>query len=337
VSARPAAESACLVIQTAHLGDLVFTLPLLTRLAEQHGPVDLLTTPAAASLAETHPGVHSVIRFDKHQSDRGPRALLRLARQLRAARYARVVLPHESVRSAALAWASGAPLRTGFADAPGAFLYTVRTRRPAAGHRSQRLLALAGGGNLPPQPWLRLTTADRERATAFLEERGVRGAYLALAPGARWGTKRWPYYADLAARLRHPIVIVGGSEDADAAERIRAQAAGGAHSAAGRCSIRESAALIERAAIVVANDSVALHLASALGRPAVALFGPTSPAFGVGPFGRDDQVVELSDLACRPCSPHGPPVCPLGHHRCMRELDVDLVLRAIQDRLDLAP
>jgi lipopolysaccharide heptosyltransferase II len=337
VSARPAAESECLVIQTAHLGDLVFTLPLLTRLAEQHGPVDLLTTPTAAPLAETHPGVHSVIRFDKHQSDRGPRALLRLARQLRAARYARVVLPHESVRSAALAWASGARERTGFAGAPGAFLYTARTRRPAVGHRSQRLLALAGGGSLPPQPWLRLSPSDRERASAFLDERGVHGAYLVLAPGARWGTKRWPHYPDLAARLTYPIVIVGGPEDAAAAEHIAARAAGGGHSAAGRCTIRESAALLERAAVVVANDSVALHLASSLGRPAVALFGPTSPTFGVGPAGRDDQVVELSGLACRPCSPHGPPVCPLGHHRCMRDLGVDLVLQAIQTRLDLAP
>ncbi len=98
-------------------------------------------------------------------------------------------------------------------------------------------------------------------------------------------------------------------------------------------SIRASAALIERAALLVTNDSVALHLATALRRPVVALFGPRSPHFGFGPIGPEDSVIEHPALPCRPCSPHGPERCPLGHHRCMKEIDAAAVLTVVTARL----
>ncbi|HEX9894642.1 MAG TPA: glycosyltransferase family 9 protein, partial [Gemmatimonadales bacterium] len=96
--------------------------------------------------------------------------------------------------------------------------------------------------------------------------------------------------------------------------------------------LRASAALIERATVLVTNDSAPLHLAGAVGTPVVALFGPTVPAFGFGPTGAADRVVEVSGLACRPCSTHGPMVCPLGHHRCMIDLPVRSVLAAFDSR-----
>ena len=106
-------RSRCLVIQTAFLGDVVLTTPLLSLLAERHGPVDVVTTPAAATLLETHPAVRSVIRYDKHGAGKGWRGLQQVASELRARRYATVYLPHRSVRSAVLAMVSGAPERVG--------------------------------------------------------------------------------------------------------------------------------------------------------------------------------------------------------------------------------
>ncbi len=94
-------------------------------------------------------------------------------------------------------------------------------------------------------------------------------------------------------------------------------------------SLRGSSALIGEAGLLVTNDSAPLHMATAMGTPVVAIFGPTLPAFGFGPRGRSDRVVEHPRLACRPCSAHGPAVCPLGHHRCMRELDVGAVVEAV--------
>lgn len=327
-------ELGTLVIQTAHLGDVVLTLPLLAALAEGDGPLDVVTTPAAAPLVEFHPAVRHVIPYDKHGSDRGVAGLLRLGARLRAAGYRRAILPHESLRSSALALLARVPERIGFAGAAGALGYTRRVARPAEGHMSARLLALAGVARVPPRPWLHLTDADRAAAARWLEAARLGDGFVVLAPGARWATKRWPWFAELAARLTIPIVVIGGAEDGALSEAIVGAAArGGVHSAAGQLTLRESAAIIERSALVVCNDSVALHLASALGRPAVALFGPTATRFGFGPAGPEGLVLEHPSLPCRPCSAHGPAVCPLGHHRCMRELGTDAVAAAVVARL----
>lgn len=319
-----------LVVQTAFLGDVVLTTPLLAALAARHGPVDVVTTPAAAALIETHPAVATVIRYDKRGADRGPGGLWALGRRLRQRHYARAYLPHRSWRSAALALLAGARERTGFADSPAAATYTRRVPRPAGGHEVERLLAL-DPADLPATPavHLELTADDRAAADAWLRERGLAPGFVALAPGSIWGTKRWPGYAALAAAVDAPVVAVGGREDAALADTIVAAAPGRAHSAAGALSLRASAALIARAAVLVTNDSAPLHLATAVGTPVVAIFGPTVPAFGFGPRGLRDQVVEHAALSCRPCSAHGPQVCPLGHHRCMRELAVESVVAAV--------
>jgi heptosyltransferase II len=325
-------ELGTLVIQTAHLGDVVLTLPLLIRLAEVHGPVDVVTTLAAATLAGHHPAVRRVIPFDKHGTDRGLLGLLRVGRALRSAGYARVILPHGSIRSAALAWLSGAGERIGFAGAPGALSYTRRVAKPTEGPTSSRLIALTGAATVPARPWLSLTAEDRAAAASWLAAHRIATPFIMLAPGSRWGTKRWPKFRELAMALPHPIVVIGGPEDVHLAQAIIAAAPGRAHSAAGELGLRASAALVDRAALLISNDSVALHFATALERPVLAIFGPTVPSFGFGPLG-DEPIIQHDSLSCRPCSAHGPPTCPLGHHRCMTELDVARVADAAMVRL----
>ena len=322
--------SPTLVIQTAFLGDVVLTLPLLHRLAEAHGPVDILTTPSARPLVAAHPAVREAIAYDKRGRDRGLGGLLGIGRALRARRYARVYLPHRSWRSATLALLAGAPERIGFHDSPAAWSYTRRMRR-GPGHETVRLLRLAGTGlSLPPVPWLAIAPADTARAEAWLEQRGVTRPFLVLAPGSAWGTKRWGGFAALAERGSVPMVVVGGSEDALLGEAIAAAAPGRAHNAAGVLSLGEAAAVIGRARALVTNDSAPLHLATAVGTPVVAVFGPTVPEFGFGPLGPQARVVQHRGLDCRPCSSHGPPVCPLNHHRCMRDISVTAVEEAVE-------
>lgn len=320
----------CLVIQTAFLGDVVLTTPLLSALAAQHGPVDVVTTPAAAPLLSRHPAVAEVIRYDKHGASRGFRGVRTLGSLLRSRGYQRVYLPHRSIRSALLALWSGAGERVGFAGSPAAITYTRRVTRAASGHEVERLLALAGrtDGEVPPVS-LGLTSEDRAVADAWLAARGITSRFIALAPGSIWGTKRWPYYADLASALDTRCVIVGGEEDRQLAETIVSAAGGKVVSAAGDLSLRQSAALLQRAGCLVTNDSAPLHLATAVGTPVVALFGPTVPEFGFGPRRTGDLVLGHAELPCRPCSAHGPQTCPLGHHRCLRELSVEMVLNAV--------
>jgi heptosyltransferase-2 len=305
---------------------VILTTGLLTELARKHGPVDVLVVPNAYDVVESHPAVRDVLVYDKRRRDRGVGALLRIARRLANRRYARVYLPHRSLRSAALAWLARIPERIGFADGGFPVLYTRRVGRPKSGHEAERILALAGGrpatdANIS----LTLTDDDRAEAYAWLATRGIGDGFVAMAPGSVWGTKRWPGFADLARLLPGPIVVVGGPDESALARAIVDAAPDRVASAAGEVSLRVSAALIERAGVLVTNDSAPLHLASAVDTPTVAIFGPTVPAFGFGPRASKSAIVERTDLPCRPCSSHGPAKCPLGHHRCMREIPAETV------------
>src|SRR5690606_28201157 len=200
-SPLPSPVSPTLVVQTAFLGDVVLTTPLLQALADRHGPVDVVTTPAAAALLETHPAVRRVWRYDKKGREAGLAGLRRLAATLRAERFARAVLPHRSWRSGALAVWAGIPERIGFDDAPARLTYPRRVERPHGGHEVERLLALArdgatgrrGDGAEPPVS-LGLTNEDRAAAEGWLADHGIAPGFVALAPGSIWGTKRWPGY-----------------------------------------------------------------------------------------------------------------------------------------------
>ena len=317
-----------LVIQTAFLGDVVLTTPLLAALAARHGPVDVVTTPVAASLVETHPAVRRVVPYDKRGGDRGWARLRDLGRRLRAEGYERAYLPHRSLRTAALALLARIPARIGFHDG-WPFFYTEVRRHPAEGHEVDRLLALAEEPSAAYAPSLHPTPEDKRAAAAFLAGAGIgEGArFVAIAPGSIWGTKRWPHYRAFARRLAGvPVVVVGGPEDAGLGEEIV-----GAVNACGKLTLRQSAALIGRAELLVTNDSAPLHIATAMGTPIVAVFGPTLPEFGFGPLRPGDVALGVDGLDCRPCSRHGPPRCPLGHHRCMRDLAPDVVATAIEE------
>ena len=176
-----------------------------------------------------------VWRYDKRGADAGLAALWRLGRRLRERRYERVFLPHRSLRSTALALLAGARERTGFADGAGAVTYTTRVPRRRTGHEVDRLLALAGvSPERAPPVSLGLTIDDRAAAAEWTRERGIASGFVAVAPGSIWGTKRWPWYAELAAALDAQLVIVGSRDDAELAARIVAAAPGRAWSAAGR-------------------------------------------------------------------------------------------------------
>jgi heptosyltransferase II len=324
--------SSSLVVQTSFLGDTVLTTPLLAQLANR-GPVDIVTTPAAAALLANHPAVREVIPYDKRGDDRGLIGLWRLARRLRAAQYDVALLAQGSWRSAVLVLLAGIPNRIGFSTSAGRLLYTKRVAYRDDLHHAARLLMLARPNGREPtpaelQPSLAPGDAERAEVDAVLRDGGVRAdePLIGVAPGSVWGTKRWPYYPELAAELARDarVVVIGSDGDTALASEIVA-AAPRALDATGRLSLLGSAELNGRCRVLVTNDSAPMHLASAMGTPTVALFGPTVPDFGFGPLAPRASVVGHDTLPCRPCDRHGPQRCPLGHHRCMRELAPSLV------------
>jgi heptosyltransferase-2 len=329
-----------LVIQTSFLGDTVLTTPLLAQLARR-GPVDIVTTPAAAALLANHPTVRNVIVYDKRGADRGMSGFFALVRRLRAERYDVAFLAQGSWRSAALALFARIPSRVGFATSAGRLLYTRRVAYRDDLHHSARLLLLSRPNGREPsvdelRPSLEPGNAERAEVDALLASRGVSSdePLIAIAPGSVWATKRWPYYPELAEQLSQTarVVIVGGPDDAPLAQSILA-AVPRAIDATGQLSLLASAELIARCAALVTNDSAPLHLGSAMGTPTVAIFGPTVPEFGFGPLAPRAAVVGHQSMPCRPCDRHGPQRCPLGHFRCMRELDATLVAGHVRSLL----
>jgi heptosyltransferase-2 len=154
---------------------------------------------------------------------------------------------------------------------------------------------------------------------------------VVFAPGAEFGiAKRWPpaHYGQLAARVVEMIpdvqvALLGSPNDLEACEQVQAQAglaAGAVRNLAGQTSLDDAIALLARARVVVSNDSGLLHIASALNRPVVALYGSTDPDYAP-PLSEVARTVSLR-LACSPCRQRE---CPLGHHDCMNKMSVDRV------------
>ncbi|HEU4584428.1 MAG TPA: lipopolysaccharide heptosyltransferase II [Gemmatimonadaceae bacterium] len=342
---------ASLVVQTSFLGDTVLTTPLIAELAKR-GPVDVVVTPASAALLANNPEIRKLHVYDKRQRDSGMAGLLRLGRAIargegdrsggRPSEERTTYLAQGSMRSASLAILAGSRKRIGFDSSPARFLYTDVVPYDRNAHHAARLwrLAFAAGGSAPGEmPPPRLYPGDVERAAvdALLGPADDPRPLVALAPGSVWGTKRWPYYPELAARIarRCRIAIVGSSDDSEAAASIAGAArAQGVVDATGKLSLLASAELIGRADLLVTNDSSPQHLASAMATPTITIFGPTVPAFGFGPLAPDSTTLGHPSLPCRPCHHHGPPTCPLGHWKCMRELPAEVVVEAVERILE---
>jgi heptosyltransferase-2 len=343
VSPAAATPSASLVIQTSFLGDMVLTTPLIAELAKR-GPVDVVAIPASAPLLANNPDVRQVIVYDKRGADSGISGFWRLARTL----YKRAPIAYlgqGSVRSAALAATACIPRRVGFDTSAGRAMYTERVPNRDGVHHAERLWRLAGAVGEPSRDALRprlypgiveRQAVDQLLETASFGSDASAFPLVALAPGSVWATKRWPFYAALAEELAAVarIVVVGSKDDSVLAKAIvDAVGARRALDATGQLSLLASAELIGRAAAIVTNDSAPLHLASAMGTPTVAMFGPTIPEFGFGPLAPRAAVVQHEALACKPCDRHGPQRCPLGHWRCMRELSPTRVANIVGDYL----
>ncbi|UCH78191.1 MAG: glycosyltransferase family 9 protein [Candidatus Coatesbacteria bacterium] len=313
-----------LVVQTAFLGDVVLTTPLLKALKE-HRPgayLAVLVIPETAAVLEGAPFVDDLVVHDKRGG--GLRELRRVIREVRARKFDVVVSPHRSARSAIIAWRSGAPRRLGYRESALPRLYTERVPRPREGHETRKILALAealGCHDSEARPVLVATEAERGAAR---EAAGGR-RYVVISPSSVWPTKRWlpegfAAVGDHLARRGYAVMLTGGPAETKPAAAVAAAMEAPATNVAGRTTPRELAALVAEAALVVANDSAPVHLASAFDTPTVAVFGATVPAQGFGPLASRSAVSEVEGLYCRPCGAHGGRRCPEKHFRCMREL-----------------
>jgi heptosyltransferase-2 len=319
-----------LLIRLSSLGDVVLATSAVEALREElpAARVEVLTKPEFRSVFAGNPGIDGLLEWDR---TKGLGGLVRLVRE---GRYDWIVDLHANLRTRALRLLTPGAHWSMYRKGVLRRRLAVRLRRPGllAGqpHVVRRYLAALaplGVSGEPRLPVLHLDEDTRGVVGSLLVTEGWAGdrPLVGLAPGARWATKAWPFrhWVELARQLgesgRRTLLMVGGRDESDLCRDVLREAGVAGVNLAGRTSIRETAAALERCDVLVTNDSAPLHLATAVGTRVVALFGPTVQAFGFWPLGRQDTVMEL-DLPCRPCRLHGSHVCPLGHHRCLEDL-----------------
>jgi len=334
------------VAQTAFLGDVVLTVPLLREIRRLRPRAELhvLTTAGGAGVLLGLEGIDRLWTLDKSWSRAGLRSQVRLVRALRPG-FDVGIAAQRSIRTGLLLALAGARERIGYRGAPGAWAYHRRVRWDPRRHAARRYLELAvplGGDATAADARPRLTACPRheEAVAARLAARGVSPGddLLCLAPGSAWPTKRWSAdgfaaVAGAGSRRGLRVVVVGTDSERELCARVATDAPG-ALVLAGETSPAELVALLARARVVVGNDSGVGHLAAAVGTPVVTVFGPTVPAQGFAPVGPGCTTVGLEGLACRPCSRHGGRRCPRGHFRCMLELDPASVIERVYAALD---
>ncbi|HKC47714.1 MAG TPA: glycosyltransferase family 9 protein [Gemmatimonadales bacterium] len=322
---------ACLLlVRFSSIGDVLLTTPLVRVLRARHpdARIVFVTKRTMAPLIADNPHLSDVVALEPGESIRS------LARRLAALAPTRGLDLHGSLRSTALRMLVRCPWR-GYSKHKVARAVLVATKIDLYGTDipvPERYFEAARGLDVRPDgagPEFFIGQAATGWARQWLgEQRLEERRFAVLAPGAAHFTKRWPLdrWQATAARLRDsgfPLVTVGGADDRALGEVLAPLAV----NAAGALSLQQTGALLARARLVVSGDTGVMHMATGVGTPIVALFGPTVRQFGFFPYRARSEVLERA-LDCRPCSVMGGARCPMGHHRCLVDISPEDVLGA---------
>lgn len=321
-----------LVLRFSSIGDIVLTTPVVRALHLQLGAeVHFLTKDAFATLLSPNPYLHRVHGFQKEVTE--------VLAVLKKERFDHVVDLHRNLRSLRVRLALGRPsssfpklnaskwllVHTGIDLLPRVHIVDRYFRAAAP-------LGVVNDGRgldhfIPENEEVRLESLDVQLAP---------GGYTAFALGANHATKQLPEdrMLEICRASGRPVVLLGGRAEQPLGERLAAT--GGPHvvNACGRLSLHQSASVIRQSAAVITHDTGMMHVAAALRKDIVSVWGNTVPAFGMTPYMPEGQgghtLFEIPGLSCRPCSKLGYPKCPRGHFRCMRDHDAAAIAAAAE-------
>jgi heptosyltransferase-2 len=336
-------NSSILIVPYMWIGDFVRCHTVVQLLKERfpYRPIDVLTTANAAPLLDYMPGVRKGIVYDLPRKRIALAEHRALAARLRAEHYGRVLVMPRTWKSALAPYLANIPKRTGFiGEARLGLINDLRWGERRLARMVDRCAVLAVDRHEPrPEKWPlpQLVVPASELAAWRQRQSGIASdarLAVALAPGAVGPSKRWPsaYYADLARRLAaegFSVWVVGGPTEKELAGEIVGADPFNVRDLTGR-DLRNAIFALAAAHAAVSNDSGLLHVAAALGTPAIGIFGPTSP-WHWAPLNPLAAVIETTGkLSCRPCHQ---PVCRFGHHNCMRDIAVERVAVATRRAL----
>lgn len=313
-----------LIIRFSSIGDIVLTTPVIRCLQQQLGAeVHFLTKSSFAGVLKANPHLHKVWTIDKKVSEVLP--------QLRAEQFSAIVDLHNNLRSRRL--------RLGLL---GIRAYTfdklnwqkwLLTRwkvnhMPDVHIVDRYLSAAAPLGIVNDKKGLdHFIPAEDVVDTALL---GISTPFIALVIGAAHATKRLPMekLRELCVAIAAPVVLLGGPDD-KATGQLIADGLEHVYNACGTLRLHQSADMLRQAAVVITHDTGLMHMAAALGKPIISIWGNTVPSFGMYPYLPEQQDLntsfEVPSLSCRPCSKIGYASCPKGHFKCMELQDIQAI------------
>ena len=322
------------------VGDLIHSLPALDAI-RSHFPeaeIAVLARGEVGSLLKDYPAVDRVISYSRRPASFLP--LGRVAADLRTQAFDLGILLTNSFEGAWIFFLARIPRRYGYATDGRRWLLTDPVPCPQQIKNLHQvdyylnLLSPMGIKGRRSQPHLAPTAAERGVAQKRLAAAGwsEKKRLVAFCPGASYGSaKRWPAgrFAELAERLlvsqQAMVVLLGGPEEQNLAHEFSKAKPGQLINLMGRTTLREAMALLASCDLVVSNDSGLLHVAVAVGTPAVALFGPTDPS-RTGPVEGNTTILRKA-VACSPCRMRE---CPIDHC-CMHRISVGEVFDAVCD------
>jgi len=330
-----------LIVNVNWLGDVVFSTPFIRAIRRNFSDshIACMVVPRCKEVLELNPNIDELIIYDEDGDCKSLAGKLRFTRQLRNKGFDRVFLLHRSFTRALIVWLAGIPERIGYFYKKRAFLINKNIDSPGGSlHRADYFLGLAKGYGLEVDNGpcdFAVSDEDRNRAAAFLEEAGISrdDLIVVLNPGGNWMPKRWPKenFAKLADSLIEKfsakVLITGSGKDRALAQDIAGSMKARPVICCGETTLRQFAALVKRADLVISNDSGPLHIAAAVKKSGViGLYGPTSPKI-TGPYAPDglsNYIVIHKKIDCSiPCYTYD-----CNEYRCMEAISVNEVLEA---------
>jgi len=330
-----------LIFNPSFIGDSILTTPLIK--ATKHyfpdSKITFVVRPESAPLFEGLDFIHEVLPFDKRGKDKGLGGALKFAKKLRERDFDIAISAHTSLRSSIVIAKSGAKKKVGFSLSKLATIYDYVELRDFDKFevlRNLELLKSVAPGfdideakDIAGKPSVYVDPETEKKAKEEIEKAAKGRPIVGINPGSVWPTKRWPAerFGEVADILHDKgifCVVIGAPSDEEIVEKMKSAAKHPFYNLCGKTKLNELPAYIKQFHTMITNDSGPMHIATAVGTPNVAIFGPTVRELGFFPYDDDSMVIEVS-LGCRPCGLHGGKKCPKKHFCCMLNIKPDEV------------
>lgn len=325
-----------LIIQTASIGDVILTTPLVEKLNSLYkdAKIDLLIKKGNESLFKTHPYLNQVILWDKKVKKY--QNLIKILLEVRKIKYDLVINIQRFASTGLITVLSGAKETIGFNKNPFSIFFSSRKAHKIKDriqiHEIERNLSLINHLKTDKKFTVKLYPSQRDYALVS-QFKTVR--YICIAPASLWFTKQFPKekWIDFLKVIneQYRVYLLGSKNDYELCDSIiKDSGYKNVMNLAGKLTFLESAALMRDAMMNFVNDSSPMHLASAVNAPITAIFCSTIPEFGFGPLSDDSEIIQVSEkLKCRPCGLHGYRKCPKEHFKCGYDIEINLLLKRL--------